>query len=57
MICPFMSTATSQTPCTSSCALHLRGGCAIVLNAQIVENAENEKTDLLGRIIREIKRI
>ena len=56
MFCPFMSTATSQAPCSSNCALHLRGGCAIVLNAQITEKSENEKADSLEKIIREIKR-
>lgn len=57
MFCPFMSTSSSQTPCSSNCALHLNGGCAIVLNAQLTEELEKKTSNSLAKIEREIKRL
>lgn len=37
MFCPFMSSEERKTSCSSSCALRTTSGCAIVVNAQLLE--------------------
>ena len=55
MDCPFMSTAASKAPCSQTCALHLRGGCALVLNAQLAEELQKKTAASLERIDRLIR--
>lgn len=51
--CPFLSNATHKESCHSSCELHLSGGCALVVNAQVLENFKNQSVALQNKQLSE----
>lgn len=50
MFCPFMSTATTQVPCTPNCALALKGGCAYVVTAKILDDISRDLPSLRNNL-------
>lgn len=55
--CPFMSNSTKKESCTSLCQLHLNGGCALIVNARILEEFANKSLSVQRQQLGETNRL